>query len=130
MRIIGRNATGSLVGTVEGMRDGQGHSAGIALDDHLRITASEVLAGFRESIGFLFGLGAISFEMVGAPIDEDDPMQRLKWRDNGQGKLVPVIPQRGAVTTGPSEVKTDENKTVEVANEVRSGEDYPLPCTD
>ena len=70
MRIIGRNKIGGMVGTVEADGDGEGHLTAIQVDQALRIVATVILMGFRESVGYLFGLGAITFEVVGDPIDE------------------------------------------------------------
>ena len=62
MRVIGRNQTGQIVGCFERHC---GEMIGEQFDASLRLVAQAVFAGFRESVAWLYAVGAARFEIVG-----------------------------------------------------------------
>ena len=65
MRVIGRSQSGQIVGCFERFNPQSGDLLAQRLDAYLRPVEQTCLQGFRETVAWLYAIGAVQFECIG-----------------------------------------------------------------
>lgn len=82
MRVIGRSQSGQIVGCFERFSSQSCDLLAQRLDAYLRPVEHACLEGFRETVAWLYGIGAVQFECISSVPDENpDPALTLTSAD-------------------------------------------------
>jgi len=70
MRVIGRNQTGQIVGYFERSSPQASNLVALRFDECLRPVEHTQLGGFRETVAWLYAIGAVHFECIASVWDK------------------------------------------------------------
>jgi len=70
MRVIGRSRSGQIVGYFERFSSQPSVLVALRLDSYLRPVEQTCLEGFRETVAWLYTIGAVQFECIAHVWDE------------------------------------------------------------